>query len=298
MALLASGMRDASAGRGGAQAGHREAALRALAPCLRCLARRWSRVPAHEALVGATPLILLERLSGMVHPSMRALVFVKAEHLSPGGSFCDRIAVRVAKEAPKECGVLAVSEATGGEAVSLAMAVAPHRKRVYAKASAQLPDGTRRMLEALGAECGEAPHADSWDADAAFAHHGEAARAEVRREIREQLAGQSLSGMRIFFGADADGGILTPTSDGRRSDGPSRGARSDRALPLSGLSPDRAMAWLATNEGILVSPRTAATIAAAAAALAAAASADANQGTVAAVVVAHETGERYINIDS
>lgn len=239
--------------------------------------------PAFHALVGRTPII---RLRALLH-NAQVCVYIKAEQLNPSGSVFDRYADKVTKRAPAHAKYAVVSEKIGGEAASLAMALAPAGYRVRARiaASQELPTGTKKLHDALGVQqVSENYHVDDdgmcWDADSVF--QVDDVVEEVRRDILDEICEQMKQVEKEYASQVVDVWFAVDDVEGGNN-------TADKSTPLCGLKPTDAMAWIATNEGLLVSPRTAALVARAASAL--------SSGTEkhrAIVVVAHETGERYV----
>lgn len=104
------------------------------------------------ASIGRTPLVPLTRLArGLAHP-----VLVKCEHLNPGGSVKDRIALAICDDAEAR-GVLrpgmTIVEATAGNTgVGLALVAAVRGYRLLLTMPEKMSRDKRAALTALGAE--------------------------------------------------------------------------------------------------------------------------------------------------
>jgi len=99
--------------------------------------------------VGHTPLVRLGRIAGSLE------VLAKCEHLNPGGSVKDRIAVAIVDDAERR-GVLppggTLIEATAGNTgVGLALVAAARGYQVVCVMPAKMSEDKRRQLELLGA---------------------------------------------------------------------------------------------------------------------------------------------------
>jgi cysteine synthase A len=104
-------------------------------------------------LVGRTPLLRLSRVGG---DASRAVVYAKAEHLNPGGSVKDRIAVAMIEDAEAR-GLLrpggVVIEATSGNTgVGLAIVCSAKGYRAIFTMPASMSLERRQLLASFGAE--------------------------------------------------------------------------------------------------------------------------------------------------
>jgi cystathionine beta-synthase len=121
-------------------------------PRRRRLAERKGILPDVTGAVGATPLVALDRLASGLVPR----VVGKLEHMNPGGSVKDRIALPMI-EAAEQAGLLKpggviVEPTSGNTGVGLAMAAAVRGYRcIFVMPDKQSPE-KRALLEAYGAE--------------------------------------------------------------------------------------------------------------------------------------------------
>ena len=104
------------------------------------------------AAVGATPLVALDRLAADVRPR----IVGKLEHMNPGGSVKDRIALPMI-EAAERAGLLQpggtiVEPTSGNTGVGLAMAAAVKGYRCIFVMADKQSDEKRALLRAYGAE--------------------------------------------------------------------------------------------------------------------------------------------------
>ena len=119
----------------------------------RALAERPGRIlPDVTAAVGATPLVALDRLAADVRPRIVA----KLEHMNPGGSVKDRIALPMI-EAAERAGLLRpggviVEPTSGNTGVGLAQAAAVKGYRCIFVMSDKQSEEKRALLRAYGAE--------------------------------------------------------------------------------------------------------------------------------------------------
>jgi cystathionine beta-synthase len=109
-------------------------------------------LPDVTAAVGATPLVALDRLAS----GLDARIVAKLEHMNPGGSVKDRIAVPMIEAAERagllEPGGVIVEPTSGNTGVGLAMAAAIRGYRcIFVMPDKQSPE-KRALLEAYGAE--------------------------------------------------------------------------------------------------------------------------------------------------
>jgi cystathionine beta-synthase len=110
--------------------------------------------------VGRTPLLELARLAEDTMPPGTRLL-AKAEHLNPGGSCKDRLALAPLDEAENEHELApgdAVVEATSGNTgIALAQACALRGYELHVVASQKVSDEKIRILRALGADVHRTP---------------------------------------------------------------------------------------------------------------------------------------------
>jgi cystathionine beta-synthase len=118
----------------------------------RALADRQGILPDVTAAVGVTPLVALDRLAADVRPRIVA----KLEHMNPGGSVKDRIAMPMI-EAAERAGLLKpggviVEPTSGNTGIGLAQAAAVRGYRcIFVMADKQSPE-KQALLRAYGAE--------------------------------------------------------------------------------------------------------------------------------------------------
>jgi cysteine synthase len=118
--------------------------------------------PGVLASIGNTPLVQLRSF-----PRRGAPVWVKCEHLNPGGSVKDRIAVAIVDDARRR-GVLrdgaTLIEATAGNTgIGLAMVAAVHGYRLVCVMPEKMSVDKRRALATMGAEVIITPNAPPTD---------------------------------------------------------------------------------------------------------------------------------------
>ena len=118
----------------------------------RALADRSGILPDVTAAVGDTPLVALDRLAAEV----RARVVAKLEHMNPGGSVKDRIAMPMI-EAAERAGLLRpggviVEPTSGNTGVGLAQAAAVKGYRCVFVMADKQSEEKRALLRAYGAE--------------------------------------------------------------------------------------------------------------------------------------------------
>jgi cystathionine beta-synthase len=104
--------------------------------------------------IGSTPLLELPRLVEAVGLPSRTRLFAKAEHLNPGGSSKDRLALALmddAEERGLRPGGTIVEATSGNTGISLAIAAAIRGYRLCVVASAKVSKEKIRVLRALGA---------------------------------------------------------------------------------------------------------------------------------------------------
>ncbi len=121
-------------------------------PRSQALAERAGILPDVTAAVGGTPLVALDRLAAGLTPRLVA----KLEHMNPGGSVKDRIALPMI-EAAERAGLLrpggVIVEATSGNTgIGLAMAAAVKGYRCIFVMADKQSEEKRALLQAYGAE--------------------------------------------------------------------------------------------------------------------------------------------------
>lgn len=134
----------------------------------------------HESIfdcIGNTPIFPLRRIS----ESAGATIFAKAEHLNPGGSLKDRVAlsmVRAAEESGALRSGMTLVEATAGNTgIGLAWIAAARGYRFVAVMTEADRGPKTETMESLGAEVVLMPKSIPWDAeDGALAVGAEIAR--------------------------------------------------------------------------------------------------------------------------
>jgi cystathionine beta-synthase len=122
------------------------------APRSPALAERGGILPDVTAAIGGTPLVALDRLAAGVAPR----VVAKLEHMNPGGSVKDRIALPMI-EAAERAGLLKpggviVEPTSGNTGVGLAMAAAIKGYRCIFVMADKQSEEKRALLRAYGAE--------------------------------------------------------------------------------------------------------------------------------------------------
>ncbi|HEX2022111.1 MAG TPA: cysteine synthase family protein [Candidatus Thermoplasmatota archaeon] len=114
-------------------------------------------LPDILAAVGRTPMVRLARLS----PPGGATVWAKCEHLNPGGSAKDRIALGLVERAERDGtlppGGTIVEASSGNTAIALAQAAAVKGYRCVIVVPEKVSEEKRRMTRAFGAEVVVAP---------------------------------------------------------------------------------------------------------------------------------------------
>ena len=113
--------------------------------------------------VGNTPLVPLRRLGrGLPNP-----VLVKCEHLNPGGSVKDRIAVAIVDDARRrgvlEDGATLVEATAGNTGLGLALVAAHHGYGLVCVMPEKMSEDKRAALRAVGAEVVITPNAPPSD---------------------------------------------------------------------------------------------------------------------------------------
>src|SRR5262245_11148605 len=108
-------------------------------------------MPGLLAAIGKTPLVPLARIGA----TAKVPLLGKCEHLNPGGSVKDRIALAIVEDAERR-GALrpggTVVEATAGNTgVGLALVAAAHGYQLVCVMPEKMSVDKRRALEAMGA---------------------------------------------------------------------------------------------------------------------------------------------------
>jgi cysteine synthase len=115
--------------------------------------------------IGRTPLVPLRRLSA----GLTTQIFGKCEHLNPGGSVKDRIALAIIDDAEKrgilESGATLVEATAGNTGVGLALVAAVRGYRLVCVMPEKMSVDKRRALAALGARILVTPNAPPQDPD-------------------------------------------------------------------------------------------------------------------------------------
>jgi len=119
--------------------------------------------------IGRTPLVSLERVGrGIGVP-----VLAKCEHLNPGGSIKDRIAVAIVQDAESRGvlrpGMTLVEATAGNTGVGLALVAAARGYGLVCVMPEKMSLDKRVALAALGAEVVITPNATCWTAPSASA---------------------------------------------------------------------------------------------------------------------------------
>src|SRR6516164_2319700 len=108
------------------------------------------RTILHE--IGRTPLVALCRIG----TDLPARVLVKCEHLNPGGSIKDRIALAIVDDAEQRGalrpGMTLIEATAGNTGVGLALVAAARGYRLVCVMPAKMSEDKRAALAALGAE--------------------------------------------------------------------------------------------------------------------------------------------------
>ncbi len=111
------------------------------------------RIESLLELVGGTPLVRLQRLA----PPTSATIWIKCEHLNPGGSVKDRIALAMIEAAESE-GLIAPGRSTiveptsGNTGIGLALVCATKGYRLILTMPESMSLERRSLLEAYGAK--------------------------------------------------------------------------------------------------------------------------------------------------
>ncbi|HEY1375466.1 MAG TPA: cysteine synthase family protein [Gemmataceae bacterium] len=110
-------------------------------------------------LIGRTPLVRLERIAA----GLPTAVYGKCEHLNPGGSVKDRIALAIVNDAEAggvlKPGATLVEATAGNTGVGLALVAAARGYRLACVLPAKMSADKRSALAALGAEVIVTPNA-------------------------------------------------------------------------------------------------------------------------------------------
>lgn len=217
----------------------------------------WYRTPVLDA-IGNTPLVPLRRLAR----GRRQPVWVKCEHLNPGGSVKDRIAKAIVDDA-RARGVLpdgaTLIEATAGNTgLGLALVAAAHDYRLVCVMPQKMSVDKRRALRAVGAEVVITPNAPPSDprnfqrhAERLAAEHGwfltDQFRNPANPKIHETTTGPEIAAqigapIGAFVAGAGTGGTITGV--GRYFQRTAPGTRIVLTDPVgSGLAQ-----WVATGE--------------------------------------------------
>lgn len=109
-------------------------------------------MPSLSAAIGHTPLVVLRR----VVEACRVPVLAKCEHLNPGGSVKDRIALAIIDAAESsgklQAGDTIVEATAGNTGIGLALIAAERGYRLLLVMPEKMSEDKRRSLRALGAE--------------------------------------------------------------------------------------------------------------------------------------------------
>ncbi|MEM8997285.1 MAG: cysteine synthase family protein [Acidobacteriota bacterium] len=127
-------------------------------------------MPIHDDLcdlIGNTPIFPLPRLSAALGDGVELLA--KAEHLNPGGSIKDRVAlgmIRAAEDDGRLGPGMTVTEATAGNTgLGLAWICAARGYRFVAVMSASDKGPKTEVMESMGAECVLVEPGPAWDSE-------------------------------------------------------------------------------------------------------------------------------------
>jgi cystathionine beta-synthase len=116
-------------------------------------------------LIGRTPLVRLDRIAGR----LPCAVYGKCEHLNPGGSVKDRIALAIVNDAEArgllKPGATLVEATAGNTGVGLALIAAVRSYRLVCVLPAKMSVDKRAALAALGTEVIVTPNAPPGHAD-------------------------------------------------------------------------------------------------------------------------------------
>lgn len=121
---------------------------------------------ALESCIGNTPLIRLRRVVGDIAAGVE--VFVKAEHINPGGSVKDRAALRIIEEAERSGeltkGKTLLDATSGNTGIAYAMICAARGYKVALCVPRNASDARKNMLRIYGAEIIETDPVNGTDA--------------------------------------------------------------------------------------------------------------------------------------
>jgi cysteine synthase len=110
-------------------------------------------------VIGRTPLVRLDRIAG----GLPAPVYGKCEHLNPGGSVKDRVALAIVDDAEArgllKPGMTLIEATAGNTGVGLALVAAVHGYRLVCVLPTKMSLDKRTALAALGAEVIVTPNA-------------------------------------------------------------------------------------------------------------------------------------------
>lgn len=111
--------------------------------------------------IGRTPLVELPRLAHALGVPEGTRLLAKAEHLNPGGSGKDRLAVALVDDAERR-GLLAggtlVEATSGNTGIALAQVAAVRGYRLHVVSSAKVSDEKIKLLQAYGATVHRTPN--------------------------------------------------------------------------------------------------------------------------------------------
>lgn len=150
-----------------------------------------TRAPSVLDAVGATPLLELPRLAAHLGLPAGTRLLAKAEHLNPGGSAKDRLAVALLDEAERKGlrpGGDVVEASSGNTGIALAQACAVRGYHLHVVSSQKVSTEKIRILHALGATVHRTPSVPHGHPD----HYIEAA-ARIARETGAIPLGQFTS---------------------------------------------------------------------------------------------------------
>lgn len=188
--------------------------------------------PSVLDVVGRTPLLELPRLGARLGFRKGQRLLAKAEHLNPGGSAKDRIAIALIESAERRGlhpGGTIVEASSGNTGIALAQVAAVRGYRLHVVASEKVSAEKLRLLEALGARVHRTPvvphgHPDHYAEVAARLartlprafyldqfHNPASARSHEETTGPELLADATSRGLRLdaFVAGVGTGGTLT-----------------------------------------------------------------------------------------
>ena len=205
--------------------------------------------------IGGTPLVALRKLGRKPGAPPRAEVLVKCEHLNPGGSVKDRIALAMIEAAERERRLVpgassVVIEATSGNTgVGLALVCAVKGYRLILTMPDNMSPGRQALLRAYGAELHLTPAAgvmkQAMDEAAALAarlpdafmprqfenpRNAEAHRLHTGPELLSQLGGRAPD---AFVAGVGTGGTITGVGQALRA------APGGGAVRMIAVEPER-----------------------------------------------------------